>query len=184
MNVESLADMSNDGIGIEKQVRSQVERSGADSLPVTAMAADDLRSIAWSGSPTHIKHVEAAWKSGSLEYLVVRAPSGQPISIGAIDYQAHEGAGTLTQLATMPELQGLGVGSRLVSQLEERIRVRGLSSVLLAVEENNPRAQKLYDRLGYEIAGKAEESWESEDDNGNRYTHVANVVLMKKELLQ
>ena len=53
------------------------------------------------------------------------------------------------QLAVLPALQSRGLGTLLIRAAEQRIRNRGLRRAELAVEESNPRARALYERLGY-----------------------------------
>lgn len=60
-----------------------------------------------------------------------------------------------------PACRSQGVGSRLMSTMEEDLRRRGFSIVTLTVAKSNHRAIQLYERLGYRIAG-------SETINRNR----------------
>ena len=89
-----------------------------------------------------------------MEYLVVRSPSGYSVAKAGIDYAANPSVGAITQLATIDELQGLGPGTHLIAVAESRIRRRGVRVAELGVEEDNPRARALYERLGYEEAGR------------------------------
>ena len=148
--------------------RAAIRRDGAASLTVNDLTPADLDRIGWSGGPLHIPAVAEALEraeQGEVDYLAVRSPGGWPVSIGGVDYAAHERAGTLWQLATHGELTGLGIGTCLITALEDRIR---------------PRA--LYDRLGYEACGHAQDSWPEADDQGNVFTYHAELTLMRKRL--
>ncbi len=117
----------------------------------------DLPACTWSGSATHLRHVEGELvraAAGEVDYLAVCTPVDLPVAIGGIDYQVSEGAGTLWQLAVLPALQSRGLGTLLVRAAERRIRDRGRSRAELAVEENNVRARALYERLGYVAYGR------------------------------
>jgi len=120
--------------------------------------------------------------SGEAEYLVVRAPDGGPIAKGGIDYRAHPGAGTLWQLATRKELQGLGLGTRLIGVAEDRIRRRGVRRATIGVEDDNPRAAALYRRLGYWPSGREHDSWEDEDEHGIVHLHETELTLLETPL--
>ncbi len=48
------------------------------------------------------------------------------------------------ELAVHPEVQGMGVGSFVLEQLEHLARVRGCTHLVLEVAENNERALKFY----------------------------------------
>jgi ribosomal protein S18 acetylase RimI-like enzyme len=74
--------------------------------------------------------------------------SGLPVAIGGIDYATFAGAGEIMQLSVRPALQSCGIGTILILAAEQRIRARGLRRAELGVEESNPRARALYERLG------------------------------------
>jgi ribosomal protein S18 acetylase RimI-like enzyme len=155
-------------------------------LVVDDLTTADLPNITWSGGVAHVESVAKKLegvKLGDIEYLVVRAPNGYPIAKACIDYKEHEGAGTLTQLATVGDLQGLGIGSKMMEVAEGRIRRRGVGLAMLGVEDNNPRALALYERLGYVPSGREKESWMETDEHGNRFPYETEVTLLTKKLL-
>lgn len=55
-------------------------------------------------------------------------------------------------VAVLPEFQGRGVGTRLLSYAEDMARAGGLNKCSLNVEIGNTRARGLYERLGYRVA--------------------------------
>lgn len=166
-------------------VRSLIRRDGAAALAVDDLRHDDLALLAWSGSPLHIESITTALTrvpSGEVEYVVVRAPAGVPIAKGGIEHADPRGPGKLYQLATHPELQGLGIGTHLVGTLEARVRARGIESAWLGVELNNPRARALYERLGYQPFAEEAAGWESQDANGLRFWKETRMTLMRRSL--
>ena len=133
-----------------RDVRRVLAKDGVNALRVDDLTQADLSRLGWSGSPGHVVSVGRALErvdSGEVEYLVVRAPNGHPIAKAGIDYAPSPGVGTLWQVATAPELQGLGIGAHLVAVAEARIRDRGLTAAELGVEDNNPRARALTNAL-------------------------------------
>ncbi len=161
------------------------EMKDVDSLIVDNLTLKDLDKISWSGTPTHIRYVKEALErveKGKVDYLAVRDAKGNPTSIGGVDYNVHKDAGTLWQITTKESLRGLGIGTRLIKELENRIKSRGINVAMLGVENENTRAQNLYKKLGYEICGETNDSWEQEDEAGKLSTHYADGVLMKKSL--
>ncbi|QKV97880.1 GNAT family N-acetyltransferase [Streptomyces sp. NA02950] len=145
----------------------------------------DLPACTWSGSPTHLRRVErelARAAVGEVDYLAVCTPADLPVAIGGVDYQASEGAGTLWQLAVLPALQSQGLGTLLIRAAERRIRARGLRRAELGVEEDNPRARTLYERLGYTAYGRAPDAWDEEGPDGSVRRHETMCVLMRKGL--
>jgi ribosomal protein S18 acetylase RimI-like enzyme len=166
-------------------VRRVLETAGVKGLRVDDLTEGDLSSLAWSGTCLHLFSVRQALArvpAGEVEYLVVRAPGGQPIAKVGIDYAATPGAGTLWQMATTHQLQSRGIGTHLITVAERRIRERGLSVAQLEVEDDNPRARALYERLGYREAGRRSASWEVEDADGNVLLYETELVVLRKEL--
>ncbi|KAK7970157.1 gnat family protein acetyltransferase [Apiospora saccharicola] len=60
----------------------------------------------------------------------------------------------LQKLYVDPFVHGKGVGTRLIGALEERARAEGFKQIWLTVWEENPKAHRLYERLGYRKAGE------------------------------
>jgi ribosomal protein S18 acetylase RimI-like enzyme len=161
-----------------------------DSHGPTALLVDDLQPaevarLAWSGSSSHLASVARALEqvpSGTMAYLVVRAPTGEPVAKCCIDYTHHSGAGTLIHLVTHDRLQGRGLATYLITTAEQRIRHRGLSWAVLGVEEDNPRARALYERLGYTAWQREYASWPEEDEAGNMRLYETELVILRKAL--
>lgn len=155
------------------------------SLTVRDLTHEDLPSCAWSGSATHLVSMAKALDRaarGEVDYLAVCPPSGLPVAVGGVDYAETPGAGTLWQLAVHEALQSCGIGTVLIQAAEQRIRARGLDRAELGVEENNPRARALYERLGYVAYGSAPDSWEVESSDGTTTRYETMCTLMRKPL--
>jgi ribosomal protein S18 acetylase RimI-like enzyme len=133
-------------------LRQMILADGAGQLAVGDLRAEEVAELAWSGNPAHLRSVAAALQraaQGLEDYLVVWAPSGEPVAKMRIDYTSESDTGVFSQLATMGPLQGLGIATMLIGVGEQRARTRGLVFAALGVEDNNPRARRLYERLGY-----------------------------------
>ena len=162
-----------------------LETGRVDGLRVDDLTETDLPSLGWSGTRLHLVSVRRALervRSGEVEYLAVRAPNGDPTAKVGIDRAATPGAGTLWQMATIQELRGLGIGTHLISAAENRIRNRGLTVAKLDVEVDNPRAQTLYERLGYREASRRPASWDVEDPDGSISRYETVVATLRKDL--
>jgi ribosomal protein S18 acetylase RimI-like enzyme len=155
------------------------------ALPLTIrdLARDDLPACAWTGSPEQnfAAALERASR-GEIDYLVACPPSGLPVAVGGIDYTLSAGAGTLYQLAVHGALHSCGIGTLLIGAAEQRIRARGLHRAELAVEQNNPRARALYERLGYVAYASRPEEWDEQADDGSVTRYRTMCTLMRKEL--
>jgi ribosomal protein S18 acetylase RimI-like enzyme len=155
------------------------------SLTIRDLTPEDLPSCGWSGSKLHVasvaKQLERA-RRGEVDYLAACPPSGLPVAIGGIDYADRPGAGTLYQLSVHGALQSCGIGTVLIGAAERRILARGLHRAELGVEESNPRARALYDRLGYVAYGRAPDSWDDQAPDGTIVRYETVCTLMRKEL--
>ncbi|MFE5238757.1 MULTISPECIES: GNAT family N-acetyltransferase [unclassified Streptomyces] len=163
--------------------------SGAAEAVVRVLVRDltpaDLPDCAWSGSATHLVSVARELEraaAGEVDYLAVCTPAGPPVAIGGVDYQVAAGAGTLWQLGVLPALQSCGLGTVLIRAAEDRIRSRGLRRAELGVEESNPRARALYERLGYVACGSRPDAWDVEAQDGSLRRYETGCTLMRKDL--
>jgi ribosomal protein S18 acetylase RimI-like enzyme len=156
-------------------------------LPLTVrdLTREDLPSCAWSGSALHLSSIMRALQRaerGEVDYLAVCPPTGRPVAVGGIDFVKIPGAGFLWQLAVHDALQSCGIGTILIQAAEQRIRGRGLHWAELGVEECNPRARALYERLGYVAYGREPDSWDEEAPDGSVRRYETVCTLMRKEL--
>jgi len=154
-------------------------------LAVRDLEPGDLPSCAWSGTGTHLTAIARALERTRLsevEYLAACPPSGKPVGLGGIDYAKTPGAGTVWMLEVHPALQSCGIGTLLIQAAEQRILARGLHRAELGVEESNPRARVLYERLGYAAHGSEPDSWDQEAPDGTVTRYETVVTLMRKEL--
>lgn len=149
-------------------------------IGVREMTHGDLADCGWSGSPTHLtavaKELDLAAR-GRADYLVACPPSGLPVGKGGITYQLAPGSATIWQLAVHPALQGLGIGTLLISALEDRIRERGCRFAEIRVEVANTRARRLYERLGYMAFAEVPDSWETDEG-----LYETTLTVMNKQL--
>ena len=137
----------------------------------------DLTDLDWSGGSEHlaaIAEVLPLMVADEADYLVGELPNGRLVAAGGADLRPVPEAGVLWQLSVHPLLQGLGIGTSLVAELEERIRRHGRPEARLTVEHDNPDAARLYRRLGYREHGSAVESWPVA--GGRRYVTVTAVL--------
>ncbi|WP_406204632.1 GNAT family N-acetyltransferase [Kitasatospora sp. NBC_01560] len=154
-------------------------------LSVRDLVHADLESCGWSGSDIHLANVVQQLvraRRGEVDYLAVCTPADVPVAKTGIDYRAKEGAGTIWQLAVHPALQSCGIGTLLLAAAEERIAAHGLRHAEIAVEESNPRALALYERLGYVAYDRRPDGWDERAPDGSVRRHETIGILMRKEL--
>jgi ribosomal protein S18 acetylase RimI-like enzyme len=137
-------------------------------LPLTFrdMTRADIATMGWSGGQSHLNNMQMQLSraaEGKADYLVACPPSDLPVGKCGIDYQTGDGTGMIWQVAVHPALQSLGIGTALIAEAEVRIKARGVGTARLNVENNNPRARKLYERLGYVARDETTEYWMTDD---------------------
>lgn len=73
--------------------------------------------------------------------------------VGTPEDETEAGEIYLDTVSVFPEHQGKGIGQKLIQALIEQSRECGFSKVGLLVETNNPSARRLYERIGFQVAG-------------------------------
>ena len=95
--------------------------------------------------------------SGAAEYLVAWADD-VPVGYGLINWAgfrdeppraAHPACPEISNLGVTEAWRGKGIGTALLTAAEARILARGFQQAGLGVDEGNPDAARLYERLGY-----------------------------------
>ena len=104
------------------------------------------------------EYVEAVWgwhedeqrrahdRDFCIDGLWVIQADRQPV--GFVQYEQRDDAVWLARIAIRPDVQGRGIGSQIVAQVQELAASQGLP-VRLRVLEVNRRARALYERLGF-----------------------------------
>lgn len=146
-------------------------------LTVRDLEPADLADLDWSGGQEHIRALSDALQlsfAGTAELLVIVAANGQMVAVGAVDYRKYADAGTLWMLSVHDRWQSLGLGTILITALEERTRRHGLHTARLGVEHDNARAAALYRRMGYRETGMELDGWAIGDNR--RYVTVCTIM--------
>ncbi|WP_235779307.1 ribosomal protein S18-alanine N-acetyltransferase [Sinomonas notoginsengisoli] len=89
-------------------------------------------------------------QSETRRYCVAEAevPEGRRI-VAYAGLMCVEPIADVQTIAVVPEYEGRGIGSALLTELIGEARRRGAEDVLLEVRADNPRAQALYRRFGF-----------------------------------
>ena len=116
-------------------------------------------------------------------HVAVAEVDGAPVGRAGLNLvkKAREGVAILWAAHVEPGWQSRGLGSLLFAHLEDVARSRGFSVIELGVGKENPRAQALYERLGYTVCGEQVERW-SYRDGDVEIPVVEDCWLMRKRL--
>jgi ribosomal-protein-alanine N-acetyltransferase len=127
---------------------------GVDGVVLRDMTLEDVPTVnaleqrlfpadAW---PLHMFFDELS-QTDTRRYLVAEGASG---IVGYAGLMCIEPIADVQTIAVVPEFEGRGIGSALLTRLIEEAAGRGAQDVLLEVRADNPRAQQLYLRFGFE----------------------------------
>src|SRR5260370_37685178 len=93
-----------------ESLRRMILAGGVQRLAVGDLRADEVAGLTWSGNPAHLRSVAAALDraaQGLEDYLVVRAPAGEPVAKMRVDYTSEGDTAVFSQLATQDPRPGL-----------------------------------------------------------------------------
>jgi ribosomal protein S18 acetylase RimI-like enzyme len=126
----------------------------AQAVAIRPCQERDLEHFELFGTPQHIDYCREQYGRGSdaLTILVAVDENDLPVGKLHLDFESHASGRTalLIAAAVAPELRSRGIGTALMAAAEELVCSRGFDGIVLGVEESNPRARRLYERLGYE----------------------------------
>ena len=151
----------------------------------------DLPKLEWYGQYTHFRALFRRTYQEQLQnrrLMLVADFNGFPIGhifiqLSSSEQNISDGKrrAYLYSLRVMEMFQEQGIGSRLILEAEMLVAERGFTSVTIAAAKDNPRARRLYERLGYRVFGDDEGKWSYVDhENRVRYVHEPCWVLEKR----
>ncbi len=119
---------------------------GMDAGDLAVVHALEVRLFPVDAWPLQMFHDELA-QQDTRHYLVAEV-QGQ--IVGYAGLMCIEPIADVQTIAVVPEQEGRGIGSALLAELIAESRRRRAEDVLLEVRADNPRAQQLYRRFGFE----------------------------------
>ena len=126
----------------------------AQSVAIRLCEERDLESFRALGSEHHVEYCREQFGRGSRALTILVAVDEDDVPVGKVhlDFESR-GAGdaaVLLAAAVKPGLRSRGIGTALMRAAEDFVCHRGYGGIVLGVENLNPRARRLYERLGYE----------------------------------
>ncbi len=129
----------------------------AQAVVIRPCEERDLVHFEAFGAPHHVRycHDEFARGPAALTILVAVEDDDVPVGKVHLDFKtrADEGAAVLIAAVVAPEFRGGGIGTELMRAAKACVCSRGVGTIVLGVEDSNPRARRLYERLGYQVVG-------------------------------
>lgn len=160
---------------------------------IRRLQKSDLQALEWDGQFSHFRKVYAeAYERMVLGLTMIWVAELAPYGLIAqvfiqLNCQRPELAGGglrayLYSFRVKPAFQGAGLGTRMMAVVEADLLERGYRVVTLNVAKDNPRAQALYERLGYRVIDQDPGIWSYIDHLGQRRTMIEPAWRMEKVL--
>jgi ribosomal protein S18 acetylase RimI-like enzyme len=153
----------------------------------------DLPALEWNGELIHFRRLFAdAYERVELGEAIIwiaelprKGVVGQlflSLQSGRSELSDGEARGYIYGVRVRSAYRSHGIGTRLILTAEGELIRRGYRYATLNVGRDNPKAQRLYERLGYRVVGPEEGRWSYEDDKGIRRDVYEPAWRMEKAL--
>jgi ribosomal-protein-alanine N-acetyltransferase len=125
-----------------------------DIEPVVELEKDLFPEDAWSRGMFWSELAHSRGPEATRRYVVAEVP-GEPAGriVGYAGLVASGGQGDVQTIAVARDHWGTGLGSRLLTELLRAATAFECAEVMLECRVDNVRAQKLYERFGFEPIG-------------------------------
>lgn len=154
----------------------------------------DLPALEWDGEFRHFRKVyENAYVrmlTGKLAAWVVDLPPEGVIGQAFVQFicdRPELANGTdrayMYSIRIKPSYRSLGIGTMLMAALEKELFNRGVRIATLNVAKDNPRAQQLYEKLGFTVTAHEPGVWSYPDENGTWHKVEQPAWRMEKTLV-
>lgn len=164
----------------------------APSFVIRAANSSDLPALEWEGEYSRFRMLyRRAMNEARRGRRILLVADMAGTLIGQIFVQLHTvpadpkripRTAYLYSFRVRPEYRNLGIGSTLVSEAEEALRQKVFQRALIGVAKENPRALRLYRRLGYELLTEDPGEW-SFVDHKNRVQFIKEPTFILEKFL-
>ena len=121
----------------------------APPFAIRRCEARDLEHFGGFGPPAHVRHCRERFARNDVVILVAVDEDDVPLGKVHVCVDQPDQTALIEAAAVVEPLRGRGIGTALMHAAEELARERGIGIVQLGVEDVNPAARRLYERLGY-----------------------------------
>ena len=166
-----------------------------DQVIIRHITRQDLAALEWDGEYTHYRNLfrdafERHQRGESILWVAEHPKTnliGQVfVQLTGIRPELADGSqrAYIYAIRVRKPYQNLGIGTRLIQTAEEDLAWRGYRYISLNVNKDNLDAQRLYERLGYEIVAHEPGRWSYIDHRGRRRRVHEPAWRMVKKLPQ
>jgi ribosomal-protein-alanine N-acetyltransferase len=151
---DSIVTLRRDGTQVPMPIRADVKVRNADWREVSTVATVDHAAFSsiWQLSSSSLQQAARSSSSFTVAEINDRVVGYQ------ISTLYRDGA-HLARLATLPDIQGTGVGGVLLTELIQYFNRRGIHSVSVNTQQTNTQSLRLYQRFGFDFTGLNMDVW-------------------------
>ncbi|MBP3965717.1 MULTISPECIES: GNAT family N-acetyltransferase [Paenibacillus] len=121
-----------------------------DDDEIIRLIKTELIPLSYTASPRDAQTIRELPKRLSDGVSLVYSRSKRSIPLGFIHYYTRGDMLLFDMLVVHPQHRGKQIGTLLISKAETAAKEKGCSYARLFVDHGNPKAQRLYSRLGYQ----------------------------------
>jgi putative acetyltransferase len=130
------------------------------SIAVESPLQDDVRGLIAELNATLLAltppefcfHMSVEQMADADTTVFIARENGRAVACGALRRHGN-GVGEVKRMYTLPEMQGRGVGGKIVAEIEALARREGLRTLVLETGDRHPAAWKVYERAGFSRCG-------------------------------
>jgi ribosomal-protein-alanine N-acetyltransferase len=151
---DSIVTLRREGTQVPPSIRSDVKVRNAEWREAAIVASVDHAAFSsiWQLSNFSLQQAARSSSSFTVAELDSRVVGYQ------ISTLYRDGA-HLARLATLPDIQGTGVGGVLLTELIQYFIRRGVYSVSVNTQQTNDKSLRLYQRFGFDFTGLNMDVW-------------------------
>ena len=160
---------------------------------IRQLVEEDLPALEWGGEYQHFRHLYAEAYQRARRGNTILWVAEHPLRglIGQIFIQLKCGRSELADgnsraymyaFRIQPDYRNQGLGTRLITHIENDLLQRNFEVLTLNVAKNNIAAIRLYQRLGFSITAPEPGRWSYIDHNGEQQNVIEPAWRMEKGL--
>jgi ribosomal protein S18 acetylase RimI-like enzyme len=150
-----------------------------DEILIRPLREEDLPALEWDGEYVHFRTLyrrayEEMLLGSRLMMVAVNETTDEIVGQVFVQYSSDDPRfadgrtrGYVYALRVKVAYQNRGIGRRLIHTAEDVLRQKGMRAATIGVAKANTGAQRLYERLGYQVLGEDAGRWTYLDERGN-----------------
>jgi len=180
-------------MSLQPAMGSVYQLPDGEEILIRPIREADLPALEWEGEYQHFRklyaeHFEASRAGTTLIYVAETSAGVMVGQVFILLYSRNKEVADglhrayLFSFRIKPAYRNMGLGSYMLSYVENILLLRGYTSVRLNVAQDNTKARALYERRGYEVIGYSSGVWQFQDDQGVWQTMREPAWKMSKHL--